>query len=75
MKTDHVACACAPARGQAVALQNIADRLIGNYVPEIAQSARNPVIAPARILARHTNNQLLRLPLDWNVQRRCLGFH
>jgi hypothetical protein len=44
-------------------LQNIANRLIGNHIPEIGQGARNPVIAPVPVLARHANDQLLHLAL------------
>ena len=33
-------------RRQTVAPQNIANRLIGNLVPQISQRSRNPVIAP-----------------------------
>ena len=47
-----------------MALQNIANRLIGNHIPEIGQGARNPVIAPVPVLARHANDQLLHLALD-----------
>src|SRR5580700_611828 len=49
---------------QSMALQNIANRLIGNHIPEIGQGARNPVIAPVPVLARHANDQLLHLALD-----------
>jgi hypothetical protein len=47
-----------------MALQKIANRLIGNHIPEIGQGARNPVIAPVPVLARHANDQLLHLALD-----------
>jgi hypothetical protein len=46
---------CAPAP----ALQDIANRLIGNHIPKIGQSAHNPVIAPVAVLASHANDQLL----------------
>ena len=51
-------------RRQAVALQNIANRLIGNLVPQIGQRPRNPVKAPVSVLAGHANDQLLNLSLD-----------
>jgi hypothetical protein len=39
----------APRRGwQAVPSQNIANRLIGNHVPEIGHGARDPVVAQSR---------------------------
>jgi hypothetical protein len=47
-----------------MALQNIANRLIRNHIPEIGQGAHNPVIAPVPVLARHANDQLLDLALD-----------
>src|SRR5580700_3117558 len=51
-------------RRQSVAVQNIANRLIGDLIPEIGQGAHNPVIAPVAVLARHANDQLLDLSLD-----------
>lgn len=51
-------------RRQAVALQDIANRLIRNLVPEIGQRPRDPVVAPVPVLAGHANDQLLDLPLD-----------
>src|SRR5580692_381804 len=53
-----------PRGRQCMALQNIANRLIGNHIPEIGQGAHNPVIAPVPVLARHANDQLLHLALD-----------
>ena len=46
-------------RRQRVAVQDIANRLIGNHIPKIGQSAHNPVIAPVAVLAGHANDQLL----------------
>jgi hypothetical protein len=51
-------------RRQSVALQNIANRLIGDLISEIGQGAHNPVIAPVPVLARYANDQLLDLLLD-----------
>ena len=48
-------------RRQRVAVQDIANRLIGNHVPKIGQSGHNPVIAPVAVLAGHANDQLLDL--------------
>ena len=45
-------------------LHNIANRLVGNLVPQIGQRPRNPVIAPVPVLAGHANDQLLDLALD-----------
>src|ERR1700704_4256853 len=54
---------------QAVASQNIANRLIGNHIAEIGQRARNPVIAPVPVLARHAEDQLLHFALDpWSAR-------
>src|ERR1700747_3321364 len=47
-----------------MALQNIAHRLIGNHIPEIAKGPQNPVKPEAPFFARHANDQLLHLALD-----------
>src|SRR5205814_5452824 len=60
-------------RRQRVTLQNIADRLIGNLIPEIGQRACNPVIAPVPVLAGHANDQLLDLSLDPRSARALSG--
>jgi len=49
---------------QAVAPQDITNRLIGNLVPQIGQRSRDPVIAPIPVLAGQANDQLLDLTLD-----------
>jgi hypothetical protein len=51
-------------RRQSVALQDIADRLIADLVPQISQRPHNPVIAPVTVLPRHANDQLLNFSLD-----------
>jgi hypothetical protein len=56
-----------------VAVQDIANRLIGNRIPEIGQGAHNPVIAPVSVLARHANDQLLDLSLDPRPARDLTG--
>jgi hypothetical protein len=56
-----------------VTLQNIANRLIGNLVPQIGQRSRNPVIAPVQVLAGHANDQLLDLSLDSRSARVRAG--
>ena len=47
-------------RRQSVAVQDIADRLIADLVPQIGQRPHNPVIAPVTVLPRHANDQLLK---------------
>ena len=56
-----------------MALQHIANRLIGNLISEIGQGAHNPVIAPIPVLARHANDQLLDLSLDPRSARALTG--
>src|SRR5258705_2603921 len=52
-----------------MALQNIANCLIGNHISEIGQGARNPVIAPVPVLVCHAKDQLLPLALDpWSAR-------
>jgi hypothetical protein len=51
-------------RRQAVALQDIADRLIADLVPQIGQRPHNSVIAPITVLPGHANDQLLNFSLD-----------
>ena len=53
--------------------QNIADRLIGNLVPQIGQCPRNPVIAPVPVLSGHAHDQLLDLSLDPRSARASTG--
>src|SRR5216683_4961607 len=74
MKAAHVVVRLrSGAGGQAVTLQDIANRLIGNLVPQIGQRPRNPVIAPAPVLARHANDQILDLSLDPRSARASTG--
>ena len=47
-----------------MALQNIADRLIRDLMPQIGQRPHNPVIAPGPILLGHANNQPLNCLVD-----------
>ena len=51
-------------RGQTMALQDIADRLIANLVPQIGQCSDDPVITPVMVLLGHANDQLLESSLD-----------
>jgi hypothetical protein len=51
-------------RRQAMTLQDVADRLIADLVPQIGQRPHNPVIAPVTIFPRHPNDQLLNFSLD-----------
>ena len=60
-------------RRQTVALQDIANRLIGNLIPEIGQRPRNPVIAPVPVLARQANDQLLDHSPDPRSARALTG--
>ncbi len=45
-------------------LQDVADRLIADLVPQIGQRPHNPVIAPVTVFPRHPNDQLLNFSLD-----------
>src|SRR5674476_180490 len=45
-------------------LQNIADRLIRDLMPQIGQRPHNPIIAPGPILLGHANNQFLNFSVD-----------
>jgi hypothetical protein len=74
MKAAHVVVRLrSGARRQAVAPQDIANRLIGNLVPQIGQRPCNPVIAPMPLLAGHANDQLLDLSLDPRSARASTG--
>ena len=62
MKTDHVVVRLRSGAGGSpwrCRMQDIANRLIGNHIPEIGQSAHNPIIAPVPVLTGHANDQLL----------------
>jgi hypothetical protein len=59
---------------QSVALHDVADRLIADLIPQIAQRPRNPVIAPITVLLGHANDQLLDLALDPRSARAATGF-
>ncbi len=57
-------------------LQDIADRLIADLIPQIGQRPRNPVIAPVTVLLGHANDQLLDLsanPRPARASVRALG--
>jgi len=59
-----------------VTLQDIADRLIADLIPQIGQRPRNPVIAPVTVLLGHANDQLLDLsanPRPARASVRALG--
>ena len=51
-------------RWQAVPLQHIANRRIGNHIPKIGHGARDPVVALVPVLTHHANDQLLHLALE-----------
>jgi hypothetical protein len=44
-----------------VALQDIADRLIADLIPQIGQRPSDPVITPITVLLGHANDELLDL--------------
>src|SRR6266853_1782192 len=46
-------------RGEAMALQDVAHRLVTEGVPEIGQGADNAIIPPGTILLRHAHHQVL----------------
>src|SRR5262249_3841542 len=56
-----------------MSLQDIADRLIADLVPQISQRPRNPVITPVTVLLGHANDQLLDLSLDPRPARPATG--
>ena len=41
----------------AVFLQDIGDRAVGNHVSQIGQCALNPPVTPVPILCRHAHNE------------------
>ena len=51
-------------RGNAMAFQDIAHRLVTDRVPEVGEGADNPVIAPGVILPRHADDQRFELLVD-----------
>ncbi len=59
---------------QSVTLQDIADRLIADLIPQIGQRPRNPVIAPITVLLGHANDQLLDFSLDPRPTGASRGF-
>jgi len=58
---------------QAVPLQHIGCRLVANFVPQIAQSANDPPVSPAPILAGELEHQILdRLTPGRTARRRAV---
>jgi hypothetical protein len=57
-----------------VPLQDIADRLIADPIPQIGQRPSDPVITPIAVLLGHANDELLALPLDPRSARAATGF-
>src|SRR5262245_53620497 len=55
-------------------LQDIANRLIADLIPQIGQRPRNPVIAPITVLLGHANNQPLDFARDPWPARTATGF-
>ncbi len=43
-------------RGDAMALQDVADGLVADSIPKIGQGADDPVVAPGAIFLRHTDD-------------------
>jgi hypothetical protein len=60
MKTDHGVVRLRSGVGAVPS----ANRLIGNHILEIGHGARDPVVAPVPVLARHADDQLLYLALE-----------
>ena len=44
--------------------QHVSDRLVRDVVAEVRQRTGDPVVSPARVLARHLHNQSLYLGID-----------
>src|SRR5262245_23998947 len=61
-------------RRQTVALQDIADRLIADLIPQIGQRPSDPVIAPGAVLLGHANDALLDLAPDPRSAWAATGF-
>jgi len=61
-------------RRQTVALQDIADRLIADLIPQIGQRPGDPVIAPITVLLGHANDELLDLAPDPRSAWTATGF-
>jgi hypothetical protein len=51
-------------RRQTVALQDVADRLIADLIPQIGQRPSDPVITPITVPLGHANDELLDLAPD-----------
>src|SRR5713101_7080394 len=56
-------------RGEAMALEDIADRLVADGVPEIGQGAHDAVIAPRAILLCQAHHQGFQLVVDRGAAR------
>jgi hypothetical protein len=57
-----------------MALEYIANRLIGKRVTEVRHSAHYPVIAPARILSGHAHDQRLNFTVNPGAARIAARF-
>lgn len=55
---------CALALGEAVALQDVAHRLVTDGVAKVGQGADNAIIAPGTVLLRHAHYQVLHFLVD-----------
>src|SRR6516162_9443670 len=53
----------------AVPLENVSDRLIGDLVTEVGQCSGNPIVAPAGVLPSHAHDQRL----DGSINARASG--
>src|SRR5215468_3002017 len=56
-------------RRYAMAFEDVANRLVTDGVPEVGQSADDPVIAPGTILLGQADNQRLQLRVDHGATR------
>ena len=66
-------CACAPGPVATRGAAGVANRLIGNHIPENRQSACNSVIAPVRFSWAIRNDQLLDLAANPRSTRIATG--
>ena len=68
MRSDEILPGCVLAAfrrgGDAVPLENVADRLIRNVVTEVGQCPGNPIVAPTGILSGHADDQRLDARID-----------
>jgi hypothetical protein len=64
MKTDHGVVRLRSGAGGSRSVAEHCQPSDRNHIPKIGNGARDPVVAPVPVLARHTNDQLLHLALE-----------